>query len=244
MLNPGRASSWQVWSRMPTRLISVATRSGTLIIMPRSGEASQRSQFINTEMKKHLTQVVSYCCLVKRGPGLALLRQWICSGEGGHAGDTTVEVPEWDRLTSTKFHYYQGKCRFLTKKHYVILCVHSWVISKASIRELLASERWANRTPKWELAAVETVSPASLHPQCLGHSWGPRNTAVIGVVADTPFFPREARKWKARAGPMNTQIEETTGKTCTREVKSESKTEDRMLKNWGRCVSRKYNFVI
>lgn len=175
--------------------------------MPRSGKASQRSQFINTKMKKHLTQVVSYCCLAKRGPGLALLRQWICSGEGGRAGDTTVEVPEWDRLTSAKFHHYQGKCRFL-----VILCVHIWVISKASIRELLESERWENRTPKWELPAVETVSPASLHPQCLGHSWGPRNTAGIGVVANTPFFPREARKWRPGQDPRTHKLRRQQGK--------------------------------
>lgn len=79
-----------------------------------------------------------------------------------------------------------------------------------------------------------------------GETWRHRQTAVVRavVVAETPFLPRGGSpEMAAGAEAVNVQSEEKTGKTCPRKVKSERKTEDTMLKNWGRRVSRKYNFV-
>lgn len=69
-----------------------------------------------------------------------------------------------------------------------------------------------------------------------GHGVGettmePGQTGVRGAVPSTLLFPRGgSQETVAGAETMSVHIEGKTGKTCTREVTSDRKTEDTVLK--------------
>jgi len=69
-------------------------------------------------------------------------------------------------------------------------------------------------------------------------------TGVRGVVPNTLLFPRGgSQETVAGAETMSAHTEGKIGKTCTREVTSDSKTED-TVQIWGGCARRKCNTVI
>lgn len=270
--NPSTIPTWAGtpagrWAPQCLWANSVAVGSGTLIIMPSCGKASQRPQLIHVNIEKHLTEVGSNCFPNKWGPGAALLWKWICR-VSFQAEDSTVKVPSsktgrlsaksslipgghpGDSQVNTDFVF---KCESFPKR-----------LAKSDSNQGVGRE---DRAPKWALwtqspcpmhLCIPTVSSAAdaqkMRPR--SRDWSRErwwwSTSELGwsewrQIPSCPQWEETKKQWlvqKHQKITVKAQTEEKMGKTYTKGVKSKSQTEDAMLKTWGIWVRTNYNIVI